>query len=77
MIIPRRPNIPRNRATSTKEFTALANHMLLKDEKVLEKYFESVYDNIFMALEDDNNVEFEPKTIMNMTCSKHQDQNKE
>ena len=63
MIIPRKTNIPRNRATSTKEFTALANHMLLKDEAVLEKYFEPIYDDIFMTLEDENSTEFEPKTI--------------
>ena len=37
--------------------------MLLKDEIILEKYFEPIYDNVFMTLEDDNSADFEAKTI--------------
>ena len=62
LIIPRKPNTLRNRSESTREFTALANHMLEKNKNAFD-YFEPIYDDIFMVLEDEQTDGLEPKTI--------------
>ena len=62
MIIPRKPNTLRNRSESIREFTALANHMLEKNKNAFD-YFEPIYDDIFMVLEDEQTDGLEPKTI--------------
>ena len=62
LIIPRKPNTLRNRSESTREYTALANHMLVKDKNAFD-YFEPIYDDIFMVLEDEQTDGLEPKTI--------------